>query len=94
MVLDRARNHGAAAGADRIDGLSGGIGHFLLIRAYHHAPASTLTPFIYTQLIWATLLGWLVFGQFPDAWSLSGIAIIAASGLWMALGERRRVRPS
>jgi drug/metabolite transporter (DMT)-like permease len=75
-------------------GLSGGIGHFLLIRAYHHAPASTLTPFIYTQLIWATLLGWLVFGQFPDAWSLSGIAVIAASGLWMVLGERRRVRPS
>lgn len=71
-------------------GLSGGIGHFLLIRAFHHAQASTLTPFIYAQLIWATLLGWLAFGQFPDAASLVGMAVIAASGLWMALGERRR----
>lgn len=69
-------------------GLSGGIGHFLLIRAFHHAQASTLTPFIYTQLIWATLLGWLVFGQFPDAWSLAGMAVIAASGLWMVLRVR------
>jgi drug/metabolite transporter (DMT)-like permease len=69
-------------------GLSGGIGHFLLIRAFHHAQASTLTPFTYVQLIWATLLGWLVFGQFPDQWSLAGMAVIAASGLWMALRVR------
>lgn len=70
-------------------GLCGGIGHFLLIRAFHHAPASTLSPFTYTQLVWAALLGWGVFGQFPDARSLTGMAVIAAGGLWMALAERR-----
>lgn len=71
-------------------GFYGGIGHFLLIRAFRLAPASVLTPFGYTQLIWAALLGWLVYGHFPDALSATGIAVIAAAGLWLALGERRR----
>ncbi len=69
-------------------GLYGGFGHFLLIRAFRLAPASTLTPFGYTQLVWAALLGWLVFGHVPDAATGSGMAIIAASGLWLALAER------
>ncbi len=71
-------------------GLYGGIGHFLLIRAFRLAPASTLTPFTYVQLVWATLLGWIVFGNVPDAISATGMAVIAASGLWLALGARRR----
>jgi drug/metabolite transporter (DMT)-like permease len=71
-------------------GLYGGVGHFILIRAFRLAPASTLTPFGYTQLIWATLLGWLAFGHVPDALSAAGMAVIAASGLWLALGQRRR----
>ncbi|GIK24097.1 MAG: DMT family transporter [Rhodocyclaceae bacterium] len=71
-------------------GFYGGVGHFILIRAFRLAPASTLTPFGYTQLIWAGLLGWLVFGHIPDALSAAGMAVIAASGLWLALGERRR----
>lgn len=70
-------------------GLYGGVGHFLLIRAFRQAPASTLTPFGYTQLIWAGLLGWLVFGHLPDALSAAGMAVIAAGGLWLALGERQ-----
>jgi drug/metabolite transporter (DMT)-like permease len=70
-------------------GVYGGVGHFILIRAFRLAPASTLTPFGYTQLIWAALLGWLVYGHLPDAMSSAGMAIIAAAGLWLALGERQ-----
>ena len=42
------------------------------------------------QLVWATLIGWLVFHDFPDRWALCGMAVIAGSGLWIALHERRR----
>ena len=74
-------------------GIYGGLGHLLLIRAFRLAPASTLTPFTYVQLVWAALLGWLVFGNVPDAVTGAGMAVIAASGLWLALGERRTRRP-
>ncbi len=73
-------------------GIYGGVGHFLLIHAFHRAPASMLTPFTYVQLLWATLLGWLVFGNMPGAVTASGMAVIAGSGLWLALGERGRLR--
>jgi drug/metabolite transporter (DMT)-like permease len=72
-------------------GIYGGTGHFLLIRAFRHAPASTLSSFQYSQLIWATLLGWLFYDQLPDAPSLVGMSIIAGSGLAVALAERRRI---
>lgn len=62
-------------------GIYGGVGHFLLIRAFREAPVSTLSPLLYTQLIWATLLGWWVFDHLPDTWSMIGMAIIGASGL-------------
>jgi drug/metabolite transporter (DMT)-like permease len=64
-------------------------GHFLFIRAFRLAPASALTPFTYAQLVWAVLLGWIAFGNFPDSTSLAGIAIIAGSGLLLAWHERR-----
>lgn len=70
-------------------GLFGGTGHFLLIAAFRHAPASTLSPFLHVQLLWATLLGWLVFGHLPDTLAALGMTIIAASGLGLALAERR-----
>ena len=57
-----------------VGGSLGTIGHFLFILAFRHAPASALTPFTYMQLVWATLLGWLVFGDFPDALTLAGMA--------------------
>lgn len=72
-------------------GIYGGAGHFLLIHAFRHAPVSTLSPFLYVQLIWATLLGWLVFGHMPDLLALAGMAIIGGSGLSIALAERRRM---
>ncbi len=75
-------------------GLIGGLSHLILIKAYDYAPASRLAPFSYTQLIWVTAMGYLVFGQFPDHWSLIGIAVIMASGIYIAthqqLSERQQ----
>lgn len=70
-------------------GLSGGIGQYLITRAFRHAPASTLSPFMYGQIIWATLLGWQLFGHVPDSLSILGMAIIVGSGLVIVFGERR-----
>ena len=67
----------------------GTLGHFLFILAFQRAPASALTPFTYVHLVWATLIGWIVFGTFPDGYTLAGMAIIAGSGLLITLHERR-----
>ena len=56
------------------------------------APASLLTPFTYLQILWATAFGYAIFSQHPDAVSAAGMAIIVASGLSLALWERRRMR--
>jgi drug/metabolite transporter (DMT)-like permease len=53
-------------------------------------PASLLAPFFYSQLLWVTGLGFLVFGNLPDSWTLAGAAIIIASGLYTAHLERVR----
>jgi drug/metabolite transporter (DMT)-like permease len=73
-----------------VGGMVGTFGHLLFIFAFQRAPASALTPFTYVHLIWATLLGLVVFGTFPDAATIAGMAIIAGSGLVMTLHERRR----
>ena len=70
-------------------GLLGTLGHLLFTLAFRHGPASALVPFTYMQLVWATLIGWLAFKDFPDNWTLTGMAVIAGSGLWIALYERR-----
>jgi drug/metabolite transporter (DMT)-like permease len=71
-------------------GLFAGLGHWFVISAYLLAPASLLTPFAYLQMVWATSYGFAIFGQLPDRWSALGMAIIVASGLWLALQERWR----
>ncbi len=76
------------AGLFLLLGLFAGLGHWFVISAYLLAPASLLTPFTYLQMIWATLYGLAIFGQLPDHWSALGMAIIVASGLWLALQER------
>jgi drug/metabolite transporter (DMT)-like permease len=70
------------------------IGHWLVILAYRHAAASTVAPFSYIQLIWAGALGYCAFGSVPDLWTMVGIGIIAASGLYTAYRERVRARLS
>jgi drug/metabolite transporter (DMT)-like permease len=72
-------------------GILGAIGHFLLIRAHAHAPATLLAPFGYGQLLVVLSLGWLVFGQLPDGIALTGIALIAASGLGLIVSSRRPI---
>lgn len=67
----------------------GALGHLILIRALTIAPASLLSPFIYTQLVWALILGWLVFGDGVDAWTLLGGAVIIGSGLFVFYREGR-----
>lgn len=69
-------------------GLLGGLSHLVLIHAYEDAPASRLAPFSYTQLIWVLAIGYAVFGDFPDAWSLLGIAVIAGSAIYVATHQR------
>jgi drug/metabolite transporter (DMT)-like permease len=49
-----------------------------------------LSPFIYTQIVWMIILGWLIFGEFPDAWTLLGVSIVIASGLYLLSRERTR----
>ena len=71
--------------------LFGGTGHFLLTHAFRHAPASLLAPFLYSQLIWASLLGWLFYADWPDTLSMLGMATIVAGGIVMALIERASI---
>jgi drug/metabolite transporter (DMT)-like permease len=75
-----------------LGGLLGTLGHFLFILAFRHAPASSITPFTYMQLVWAMLAGWVVYRQFPDAFAVAGMVVIAGSGLTVALVDRRRAR--
>lgn len=70
-------------------GILGVLGHLILIKAYDHAPASRLAPFSYSQLIWVAAIGFFAFGDFPDGWSLLGIAILVASGVYIATHQRR-----
>lgn len=68
-------------------GVYGGVGHWLLIRAFRLATASALAPYPYSQMIWMIGFGYLVFAQLPDGWTLAGAAIIVASGLYIVYRE-------
>lgn len=63
-------------------GICSGVGHLLLLQAYTHTTPSIVSPFLYSQIAFAMLMGWLFFDQVPDAISLGGIAIIFACGLF------------
>ena len=68
-----------------IIGFLGTFGHLMLIRAYQRASAPVLTPYLYTQIAFATLSGWLVFDHMPDVLAWLGIAVIASSGVGNAV---------
>jgi drug/metabolite transporter (DMT)-like permease len=74
-------------------GLAGTIGHFMLIEAHRLAPASRLAPFIYSQIIWMTIAGYLVFGDVPEVWTFVGAAIVVACGLYLLNDERQKNQP-
>ena len=69
-------------------GVFGGCGHFILIRAFEYATAAALAPLQYLHLVGVTVLGYLVFGDFPDQWAMLGMAIIVASGVFIASQRR------
>ena len=71
-------------------GCLGGVGHLLVIKAFQAAPAAVIAPLGYIELIGTTILGYLIFGNFPDALTWVGALIIIASGLYIAMRERVR----
>lgn len=70
-------------------GILGGIGQILLTESYRYADASLVAPFEYTTMIWATLLGWFVFGQWPEAAVIAGAVLVTASGIFVIYRERK-----
>ena len=68
------------------------VGHYLLILAFSKAPAAVLTPYFYTQIVFAMLGGWLIFDHMPDHWTLVGIGVVTlcgALGAWLTVRESR-----
>lgn len=70
-------------------GVWGGVGHYLVIRAHKLASATALAPYPYIQAVWSTLAGYLVFSEVPNRWTVTGAAIIIASGLYIVQREQR-----
>ncbi len=73
-------------------GVYGGLGHYVFILAHRYAPASTVAPFLYISLLTHSTAGFLVFGQVPDWWTLSGAAVVILSGLYLFQRERATLR--
>ena len=71
-------------------GIAGGVGHLCLIRAFRVAPASVAAPFSYSSLIWATILGFVIWQDWPDLWTWAGATLIIGSGLYIFHRERVR----
>ncbi len=70
-------------------GILGGIGQILLTQSYRYGDASLIAPFEYTTMIWAVLLGWFVFGHWPERVVLIGAAIVIAAGIFVIWREHR-----
>jgi drug/metabolite transporter (DMT)-like permease len=71
-------------------GVASTAGQWIVVLAFRYADASVLAPFSYTQLLWVSLLGFLIFGEVPDIYTVLGAAFIVASGLYTAHRERIR----
>lgn len=71
-------------------GVFGGIAHSLIIAAHQYSAATVVAPFMYTQIFWALLLGWLIFAEIPDQFAFMGGVLVIASGLYLLLQQRRR----
>ena len=71
-------------------GLMGGLGHLFVAMAHRYASAAVLGPFLYQQILYMTLWGWLVFNQVPDAYVIAGALVVVGSGLYLLWLEMRR----
>jgi drug/metabolite transporter (DMT)-like permease len=69
-------------------GFWGALGHWLLVLAHRHASAAVLAPFLYTQIVWMIALGYFVFDDIPDGWTLAGAGIVVLSGVYLLHRER------
>jgi drug/metabolite transporter (DMT)-like permease len=63
------------------------LGQILMIGAFSFAAANIIAPFVYTQIIWATIIGYFLFNAFPDIWGWVGIAIVVTAGVYIAIRE-------
>lgn len=70
-------------------GLFGGLGQIFMTQSYRYADASTIAPFDYTTMIWATAVGWLVFSEVPGPWVVGGASLVIAAGLFVIFREHR-----
>lgn len=73
-------------------GLCSGIGHLLLLQAYTHAAPAVISPFLYSQIVFAMGVGWLLFDQVPDGQSLLGMAGVVLCGvgsMWLSMRGRQ-----
>lgn len=70
-------------------GVLGGVGQMLIVQAFRHAEASMLAPFEYSTIIWAITFGYLIWAELPDTWTFVGVAIVIASGAYIARREAR-----
>jgi drug/metabolite transporter (DMT)-like permease len=68
-------------------GTLGSVGHLLFIRAYKLADVSLVEPVMFTRMVWAALIGWLLFAEFPDGWTWAGAAIIVLGTTYLARRE-------
>lgn len=73
-------------------GVLGAAGHWCLVRALSAAPAVVVQPFTYTALVWAVIIGYLMFGDLPDLWTVSGGLMVVAAGVYAAWREHVRAR--
>jgi drug/metabolite transporter (DMT)-like permease len=69
--------------------LMGAVAHYALIKALDYAEAGAVQPYAYTLLVWVTILGFVVFGDVPDVWTITGAAIVVLSGLYTWHHDRR-----
>lgn len=73
-------------------GIASSLGHYFLIKAYSYSPVAVLTPYLYGQIAFAALGGWVMFSHVPDAWSFAGMCVIGACGVtgtWMSARTQR-----
>ena len=72
-----------------LTGILGGVGQILLTESYRYADTSLLAPFEYTTMIWALFVGWIAFGQLPQAAVIMGGTIVAIAGVFVVWREHR-----
>ena len=69
-----------------------GLGHYFIIEGYRYAEASIIAPYRYLNLIWAVILGYILWKEIPSAWVLLGTPLVVGSGLYILYDEGKKSR--